>query len=378
MSDRWKAGFIQYFFDPLDPAPLNSFGPLYAWGAGTDGALGDNTVVDKSSPIQIGSLANWSKLGSSRGNFLGAIKTDNTLWMWGQNGSGRLGIGNTVYQSSPVQVGALTNWNNVTSGLYHTIAVKNDGTLWSWGNNDTGQLGIDTVYGSKSSPVQIGALSTWLKISAGAYFNLAIKTDGTLWSWGLNSFGQLGLNDQINRSSPVQVGALTNWTNISNGGSFSTAIKNDGTIWAWGANSIGALGQNDAINRSSPVQIGALTNWSEISSIGNAAFAINSSNQLYSWGQNGSGQLGHNDTTSRSSPTQVGSLANWKTVSTGGSSKTYSIKTDNTLWAWGLNTNGQLGTGDAINRSSPVQIGSLALWIQAGSSEVSGFGILDQ
>jgi len=135
--------------------------------------------------------------------------------------------------------------------------------LYSWGGNAQGQLGLnDTI--NRSSPVQVGALTTWATVSAGSAA-VAVKTDGTLWSWGQNAAGQLGLNDTVLRSSPVQVGALTAWFQVDNGGAHTVAIKTDGTLWSWGQNASGQLGLNDIVSRSSPVQVGALTTWFQAS-----------------------------------------------------------------------------------------------------------------
>jgi alpha-tubulin suppressor-like RCC1 family protein len=148
------------------------------------------------------------------------------MWSWGSNDAGQLGIGNTTNQSSPVQIGALTTWLSIAGGGYgHNLAIKTDGTLWSWGRNTKGELGLgDTT--NRSSPVQIGALTTWLSIAAGGYASMTIKTDGTLWSWGGNSYGQLGQGNTTNRSSPVQIGALTNWQKVSAGFYNAMAISN--------------------------------------------------------------------------------------------------------------------------------------------------------
>jgi len=199
-----------------------------------------------------------------------AIKTDGTLWAWGHNSSGQLGGGPTgtlgiVHTSSPVQVGSLTNWKQIAGGGYHTVAIKTDGTLWAWGHNANGQLGggptgtLGIVH--TSSPVQVGSLTNWKQVSAGNFHMVAIKTDGTLWAWGHNSSGQLGLIDIVHRSSPVQVGSLTNWKLVAGGYYHTAAIKTDGTLWSWGRNTNGQLGLQDIVHRSSPVQVGLLTNW---------------------------------------------------------------------------------------------------------------------
>ena len=187
---------------------------LYSWGRNAIGQLGLGNITYYSSPKQVGTLTTWSDI-TAGGQSTAVIKTDGTLWAWGYNGFGQLGLGNTVDKSSPSQVGALTTWYSISSGSQFMAAIKTDGTLWSWGRNATyGSLGLgDTV--NRSSPVQVGALTTWYKVAAGYRFTIAVKTDGTLWSWGLNSQGQLGYGGySISRSSPVQVGALTTWLTL--------------------------------------------------------------------------------------------------------------------------------------------------------------------
>jgi len=159
-----------------------------------------------------------------------AIKTDGTLWGWGKNEFGQIGLGTSaayVWVSSPAQVGALTNWSRVTAGGNFTIASKTDGTLWAWGQNNNGQLGQGNLT-YRSSPVQVGALTTWLFAAAGYIHTAVTKTDGTLWAWGGNAQGQLGLGNTVNRSSPVQVGALTTWKSVAmgNNGLFTIATSN--------------------------------------------------------------------------------------------------------------------------------------------------------
>ena len=188
------------------------------------------------------------------------------MWSWGNGAGGRLGLGDVISKSSPVQVGALTTWAQVAAGREHNLALKTDGTLWAWGDGANGRLGNNispTI--DVSSPVQIGALTTWSQVAAGNSHSLAIKTDGTMWSWGDNAVnGRLGLNDIDSRSSPVQIGALTTWSQVSGGSLHSLAIKTDGTMWSWGVGTFGQTGLGDTISQSSPVQVGALTTWSQL------------------------------------------------------------------------------------------------------------------
>ena len=295
------------------------------------------------------------------------------LWSWGSNESGQLGLGNTTNRSSPVQVGALTTWSNVFGGTKCSFATKTDGTLWAWGFNQQGQLGLGNTT-NRSSPVQVGALTDWseAKITNRFGITLAVKSNGTLWAWGRGGYGSLGNGNTTNRSSPVQVGALTNWAEVSVAHGNVLAVKTDGTLWSWGFNSEGALGQGNTTNISSPVQVGALTDWSKVVAIPHTGLATKTDGTLWAWGRNNVGQLGQGNTTNKSSPVQVGTLTNWSKIAGGGSryaqymSYIYgffsSIKTDGTLWSWGRNTHGQLGLGDNNNRSSPVQVGALTDW----------------
>ena len=173
----------------------------------------------------------------------------------------------------------------------------------------------------KSSPVQIGALTDWADVSASVFvgFCLAVKTNGTIWSWGVNGRGQLGHNNTANRSSPTQIGALTNWSKIATGGNygFSVSAKTDGTLWSWGSNANGQLGDNTVADKSSPIQVGALTNWSKVAAGFTLSLSVKSDKTLWSWGAGTSGQLGDNTTIAKSSPVQIGSNAYWYEIAAG-------------------------------------------------------------
>jgi alpha-tubulin suppressor-like RCC1 family protein len=332
-------------------------GSLWSWGRGTLGRLGNNNAAAQSSPVQtISGGTNW-KLINCGYEYTAAIKTDGTLWLWGQNYNGQLGNNNATAQSSPVQTSVQgTNWQLVSCGRYATAAIKTDGTLWTWGGNAHGQLGTNNTL-SKSSPVQtVSGGTNWKSVSCGLAYTAAVKTDGTLWLWGANAQGQLGNNTAIGRSSPVQtVSGGTNWKSVSCGADFTAAIKTDGTLWLWGYNNYGQLGNNTTTRLSSPVQtVAGGTNWKNVSGGLHITAAIKTDGTLWTWGLNSYGQLGDNTTLYRSSPVQtVSGGTNWKSVSC--SFGTVAIKTDGTLWTWGRNNYGQLGNNTTINRSSPVQ-----------------------
>lgn len=293
--------------------------------------------------------------------------TSGNLWNWGFNSSGALGDNTTANKSSPVQtVVTATNWNFCTAGGYHSAAVKTDGTLWLWGKNDYGQLGDGTTTSTntgRSSPVQtVSTGTTWKMVSSGGYGDCtaAIKSDGTLWSWGRNQYGQLGDSTTTSRSSPVQI-AGTNWKTLAVSVYLETstgAIKTDGSLWTWGRNNYGQLGDGTTTDRSSPTQISGT--WKQISTgfSYNSGYmsAIKTDGSLWSWGRNNFGQFGDGTGTSSSSPVQtISGGNNWKMVSAG-CEFTGAIKTDGTLWMWGKNYVGSLGDGTTGHKSSPVQI----------------------
>jgi alpha-tubulin suppressor-like RCC1 family protein len=412
---------------------LTTLGTLWAWGDNVYGQVGNNSTSGQSSPIQIGGLSVWTQVACGN-QFTSVIQSNGTLWSWGLNNSGQLGVNTTTFNIlSPVQVGTSSAWTRVTCGYAQTLAIQSNGTLWAWGRNDFGQLGLNDTT-NRSSPVQVGALSVWTQVTGGYRFTFAIQNNSTLWSWGNNSSGQLGLNDLTHRSSPVQVGTLSVWaqvacgynsayvrqtpgtllscgynstgqlglgntTNrssptqigsnplrqISCGYQHTAAIQTNGTLWSWGTNSFGQLGTNTSTlsNISSPVQVGAVSIWSQVSTGTRHTAAIQRIDQtnlqsipgsLWAWGLNSFGQLGLNDTTNRSSPAQIGSLTTWTQVACGGS-HTLARQTNGTLWAWGLNSQGQLGLNTTVGVSSPVQVGALSVWTNISANNFSSFAI---
>lgn len=351
---------------------------LYSCGYdGWAGQLGNSTVFgSKSSPVQIGTRTDWKQLAGGANSTV-VLKTDGTLWGWGQNG-GMLGLGHTNQRSSPTQIGTKNNWKSVSCGWYVTYAVDLSGQLWACGDNYYGQVG-DGSTTNTSTLAQIGTLTNWANVSGGCYHAAAIKNDGSLWTWGANDFGQLGLGNIIYRSSPVQVGSLTNWKQVVCGEYFTAAVKTDGTLWAWGSDNAGSLGQNGVLtNRSSPIQVGALTNWTQISAGPVGVIATKTDGTMWAWGYNNFGQLGVGNTTSRSSPTQIGTLTTWrKAVMSNVGEFAGAIKTDGTLWTWGRNANGQLGSNTTTHRSSPVQVGGLNGWVDLQLNYLTTHGLVN-
>ena len=343
---------------------------LWTWGRNGNGQLGDNTTIIRSTPVTtFAGGTNWKQVAGGY-NHTAAIKTDGTLWTWGLNAYGILGDNTTTDRSTPVTTFAGgTNWKQVACGSSHTAAIKTDGTLWTWGRNIAGELGDNTaIY--RSTPVTTFAGGTnWKQVACGTYHTAAIKTDGTLWTWGRNSSGRLGDNTTTDRSTPITTFAGgTNWKQVACAGSNTAAIKTDGTLWTWGLNDFGALGDNTTIIRSTPVTTFAGgTNWKQVACGGGHTAAIKTDGTLWTWGLNyifgvNIGALGDNTIISRSTPvTTFAGGTNWKQVACGGF-HTAAIKTDGTLWVWGCNdltafvpnSLGTLGDNTIITRSTPV------------------------
>ena len=307
---------------------VDSNNRVYAWGFNGNGQLGQNLAYAQLnfsfSPDQVGALTTWEE-AVTNGYSMWARKNDGTLWAWGDNREGELGINEqtpTSARSSPVQIGAGTDWYKLTTNVTYSCsaAIKTDGTLWTWGNNAFGNLGHNDRV-NRSSPTQVGTGTDWEKVNIGTT-STAIKTDGTIWVWGQSNDGSLGLNepDGTDRSSPTQVGALTTWASISTWKVHTKVIKTDGTLWTWGYNFHGEQGRNDNIKYSSPVQVGALTNWAYIASSQSHVLSVKTDGTFWAWGKNDEGQIGLNGSVGVrfSSPVQVGSATDWAAPFSGG------------------------------------------------------------
>ena len=355
---------------------------LYVWGGNSRGQLGLNQpqYTKYDSPVQVPGTWKSIATGGFVGQTMHAIKADGTLWGWGRNEAGQIADGSKTYRSSPVQIPGTTWAVVVKPRLNSTFATKTDGTLWTWGNNGDGALGHNNQT-NYSSPKQVPG-TTWPtsygKLSASTGACIAIKTDGSLWVWGRNDDkGKLGLNDKNNRSSPVQIPG--SWSYLSNASeeNATAAIKSDGTLWTWGRNdqgSIGLLGHNNQTNYSSPVQVGSDTTWNGLGGGNGTLFGTKTDGTIWGWGDCRNGQLGQNQqgpTIRYSSPVQIPGT----TWSAGGQSKSYMggavgfTKTDGTLWMTG--GSGGYGLvaidgGNNVSRSSPVQI--------PGTDWKSGYG----
>ena len=360
-------------------------GPKELWMWGYE-QTGNNTILAISSPVQLPG-ANWDTVYSFS-NTISATKTDGTLWVWGSNSTGQLGQNDTTSRSSPIQIPGTwaTGEDKFTSqAQYVAHGIKSDNTLWAMGYNEYGNLGLNQPQPTQiSSPTQVPG--AWDKLFGGGGFSTyAIRTDGTLWSWGYNGQGELGHNSIIaypnGQSSPKQVPGST-WDKGTGSGNRAHAIKTDGTLWSWGRNQSGILGLDDVdIRRSSPTQVGTDTTWSSVSCQETLTCAIKTDGTFWAWGKNtgtAEGALGVNDAIDRSSPVQIPGTTWTDCMACGvsGHNTAAGLKSDGTLWIWGsMYTVNPLNLPGDTHYSSPVQVPGTH-WTNLSSKSQSNIGCI--
>lgn len=334
---------------------LCSDGTVTCWGVNDFGELGNGSNTKSKVPVYVNSLTGIVAITAGTRHSL-SLKNDGTVWAWGKNTDGQLGNGSNTNSNIPVQVTGLTDITAIAAGYYHSLALKNNGTVWAWGANGDGALGNGTTVTSKNVPTQMAGLTGIIAIAGGSGFSLAIKNDGTVWACGTNSGYQLGNGTNSASFVPVQVSSLTGITAISAGDYYSLAIKNDGTVWAWGENYYGVYGNGTTTDGTTPVQVlSSLTGFTKIKAAKSYSIAIKNDGTMWAWGYNTNGQLGNGSTTNSNIPVQVTGLTNISEIA-GGFYHSLALKNDGSGWAWGDNTFGQLGNGTQTNSHIPVQV----------------------
>jgi alpha-tubulin suppressor-like RCC1 family protein len=331
-------------------------GTYWAWGYNQGGYFGDGTGTDSYVPIQLPNTVNWQSYKSGLFNSF-VIKTNGTLWGTGLNIYGQLGVGSSNNEFlSFVQVGTATTWRAVFPSDSYTIAIKQNGTLWSWGQNVYNQLGQGGVSADITSPLQIGIANDWRTVAnCRSSVSFAIKNNGTLWGWGNNIAGLLGDSSISAWTVPTQHNTDNDWDKISMGTSHVLAIKTNGTLWAWGGGDFGQSGQDPSTNYdpSAPFQIAG--NWKTATGGERFSIGIKTDGTLWAWGKNDVGQLGDGTTTNTYIPVQLGTASNWDQLSCG-DYYTVALRADGSLWTWGNNNHGQLGNGTTDVVTTPTNI----------------------
>ena len=346
-----------------------SDGTVWAWGYNNYGQLGNGNQTQQPSPVRVQGLTGINAVAAGVNHSV-ALATDGTVWAWGANGNGELGDGTTVTQRSlPVQVSGLTGVVAIAVGDSHSLALKADGSVWAWGLNSSGQLGDGTSGNSRRSPVQV-PISGITAIAAGDYHSLAVKSDGSAWAWGYNGTGQLGNGTVIERTTPVAVSGLTGAVGVAGGSFHSVAFQSDGTAWAWGYNQQGQLGDTTSTQRLMPVQVSGLTNVEAGSAGNHHTLFLRSDGTVWATGYSGYGQIGDGTTgTVRYAPVQVlGAIAAGISA---GQSHNLAVTADGIVWAWGLNNTYQLGDGTTVLQASPITVSAAGFQWKVGTPTLS-------
>ena len=322
---------------------------VWAWGAGTQGELGNGFSETSGTPVRVSGLSDVTDIagGTNTGY---ALKEDGTVWAWGANSEGALGDGTTTDRNTPVQVTGLTGVTAIAAGFQAGYALKADGTVWAWGANDNGALGDGTI-ARRLTPVQVPGLTGITAIAGGFDSASALASDGTVWAWGA-IFGN------TDGDTPRQVLRLTGVTAIAGGLRVGYALKSDGTVWAWGFGAEGELGNGTNNNSGIPVQVTGLTGVTTINAAFRSGYALKSDGTVWGWGDNRDGELGDGTTVNRNTPVQVTGLTGVTTISAGYFTG-YALRSDGTVWGWGDGGGGALGTGNITTTTVPVQIAGM-------------------
>jgi RHS repeat-associated protein len=308
--------------------------------------LGYDAASEATSVTQGGTTTNMSY--DARGNRLNGLTGAGAAISYVYDQANRL----TRVQTG---TGAASTQGLIAAGASHSLAVKSDGTVWTWGLNSSGQLGNGNTTTQKS-PVKVTGIANGSAVAGGGSHSLALRSDGTVSAWGANASGQLGNGTTTNSSTPVAVSSLSNAIAVAAGASHSLALKTDGTIAAWGLNSSGQLGNGVTTNASTPVAVSNLTRMTAIAAGSSHSLALRLDGTVWAWGANVSGQLGNGTNTGSTTPVQVTGLSNVIAIAAGGDNS-YALTRSGAVWAWGDDQYSQLGNTSVTKSSNkPVQV----------------------
>ncbi len=278
---------------------LKTNGSLWAWGSNDYGQLGLGHTTSQTTPVQVGAATDWDRLVPGLGNqqlpFSMALKTNGSLWFFGNDRYYQSGLSeeppynipHVEHRLTPIEAGTQAqDWKAVSAGWGHVVAVKTDGSLWAWGDNSGSQIGHGAPAGLVKAPFRLGTGTDWKTVAAAGYSNLALKNDGTLWSWGWSGYGGVLGNGVISGTLDVatQVGTDRDWKMIAAGHYTGCALKNDGSLWAWGYNRVGQLGDGTTTDKAVPTRVGERNDWVSVSAAAHVVVAVKSDGSVWTWG----------------------------------------------------------------------------------------------
>jgi len=346
------------------------------------GTAGEVIYSDTQKIIQYCDDANWVRMnrtpGSGSGGCAGPAAAEGEMIYNSDFRVMQVCAGNVWRAVGPVGGGSNNKWARINSGRIHNCGIKNDGTLWCWGRGEFGRLGN----GSESyhyTPGQTSAGGAWSRVAPGGNHTCGIKADGTLWCWGRNADGQLGDGTTTQQLDPVQESSASTWKEVSAGGNHTCAIKSDDTLWCWGDDTNGQLGNGagTTADQPDPVQESSASAWKAVSAGNSFTCAIKTDDTLWCWGKDSDGQLGNGGASADASdPTQESTAGTWKAVSAG-NIHACGIKTDDTARCWGDDSSGQIGngSGSSADQQSPVALSGGGTWLSIAAGNLHSCGV---
>ncbi len=335
--------------DPLFPDEAGE--ALWAWGDNTYGQLGDGHGQTAPTNTSVTGIPGVESVVTSANHSL-AVDSNGQVWAWGYNSYGQLGTGTRRSSYEPVQVPGLSDVVAVAAGSYHSLAVDSNGDVWAWGNNYYGQLGNGTTTSwqdSPTSPQPVSGLSDVVAVAAGSYHSLAVDSNGDVWAWGYNSYGQLGDGTRTNSTVPVQVAELADVISVAAGSGGSSALDVNGDVWRWGSGT-----SVDLRTSFVPVQVPGLPDIAVLASGGRHALAVDVDGNVWAWGSDSFGQLGDGSASS-AVPVQVSGLSSVVAVAAG-VYHSLAVDSNGDVWAWGYNRSGQLGDRTPLSVEVPMLV----------------------
>jgi alpha-tubulin suppressor-like RCC1 family protein len=339
--------------------PLPNPNGAASWGLGTGGQLGDGILASRAIPGTVNGLTSGVLQVAAGGGHALAITTGGILWAWGANDHGQLGDSTETTRSAPVQVvTGQSGFRQVAAGFDHSLALKSDGTVWAWGGDNFGQLGIGFNTTSRPTPVEVPGLTNIIQVAAGLWFSLALRSDGTVWAWGTSD--ALGNGSTVNSFSPVQVG-IAQVTAIAAGEDAAYAIRGSGagsTLWAWGFDGSGDLGDGMQVSHLTPEQVTGITapGIAQVAAGNQFAVALTTDGQVWGWGTDQFGELANTPTHNLvARPIQIAASGSGITRLSAGQIHVLALTSGGGVLAWGDNSAGELGDGNNTPVVGPVR-----------------------
>lgn len=333
-------------------AAVTTGGTPLTFGANTYGQLGDGSdaTTVRAAPGSVTGLGDIVDLGGGREHVI-ALRSDGTVVTWGSDYHGQLGNGatDTSNHSTPVAVAGLAGVVDVDDGHYHSIALKSDGTVWAWGFGSLGQLGNGSTATNVTSPVRFGSLTNVSQVFGGRDMTYALLDDGTVWCAGGNANGECGAGSIADKvTSPIPVEGLTDVVDIAGGRNHALALRSDGTVWSWGLNSDGQLGIDSRVSQSLPQKVLGLSNVVDVGAGADHSLAVTASGEVFAWGWGGRGQLGLGNEQTQQVATKVPGISNAATADAG-RDHSLIITDQGTLVTWGENVSKQIGNSSGVD-----------------------------